>query len=498
MRKLFKKSLACILTAIICVSLCVVAVPASAATPTYSTNEVVAKAGETVSIDFTVSNFTDVQGAIIKFSLPSVVASVSEVKINGEALAPFDASTGNGYYEVNGTTIKFLSLFGLDGELDARDALTFNIKAVVSDTAEVGTYTYPAPEFQVAQGGAIVEVTGSFGKFEIIPTVVEPVLDTGLKFMSRSASIQDTLGIGYIVLKNTYSSKYAKIDIEVTATKYDSNRNKAVQAPVTIPVKAMTSTMDSAVYSGIAMYELGLPVTAMIKAYDAEGNFVAYSNTVTDSPAELVKTLYKNAKATETAKKTLVTDMLNLATEAQHYFAKDGSDLANEADLNKDWDQTYASAEVPSLALNSKITWESDSPLTSTQLTFAPALNFASTPTLGYVLSDKKSAFTKDDIKLEVSYTAVYPKSFAGERKQTIEGSSWTTIAGVMETATFSGMTLADSNQVITAVLYYKGQKVLTSEYTMDQGMSEKMTGNTAGLSAALAKFEASARAYFA
>jgi len=498
MRKLFKKSLACILTAIICVSLCVVAVPASAATPTYSTNEVVAKAGETVSIDFTVSNFTDVQGAIIKFSLPSVVASVSEVKINGEALAPFDASTGNGYYEVNGTTIKFLSLFGLEGELDARDALTFNIKAVVSDTAEVGTYTYPAPEFQVAQGGAIVEVTGSFGKFEIIPSVVEPVLDTGLKFMSSAANIQDTLGIGYIIMKNTYSSKYARIDVEVTATKYDGNRNKQVQEPVIIPVKAMTSTMDSAVYSGIAMYELGLEVSAKIKAYDADGNFVAYSNTLTNTPVALLKTLYNSAKATETAKKTLITDTLNLATEAQHYFAKEGSDLASEADINAGWDQTYASAEVPELVLKNKITWAENSPLTSTQLTFAPALNLASTPTLGYICTDKKSAFTKDDLKLEVSYTAVYPKSIAGLRTQTIEGSDWTTIAGIMESATFSGMTLADSNQIITAKLYFKGQLVLTSEFTMDQGMNDKLTGNTANIAAALAKFEASARAYFA
>lgn len=345
----------------------------------------------------------------------------------------------------------------------------------------------------------VVDLAITNGAITVKAAVVEPVLDETLKIMGRSASIQDSLGVGYMIMKSTYSSKYARIDLEVTATKYNTDRNEEVQAPVTVEVKALTGTIDQAVYSGIAMYELSLPVSAKIRAYDADGNYVAYSETYTDTPVALLKDVYNKAKDTETAKKTLVTDMLNLATEAQGYFSKAGSQLANATAINDGWDQTFASKTLPSLNLKNTVTWAENAPLTSSDLTFKPSLNLAATPTLGYVVTDKANKFTSADLKLEVSYNAVYPKTFAGERKETIEGSKWLTIAGMMETASFSGMTLADSNQTVTAKLYYKDQLVLTSEYSMDQGMNEKLTDAKAGaLCDALAKFEASARAYFA
>lgn len=500
MRKLFKKSLACILTAIICVSLCVVAVPASAATPAYSTLAVEAKAGETVDVTFNVSNFADVKGAQIKFFLPEVVASIEAVKCNAGELVPYADGEGNYEIDAEAKSIKLIALFGYEDELAAVDTLTITATVVIAEDAAVGTYNYAAPEIKLANAAGYIEATGAFGKFEVIPSVVEPVEDSKLAIMMRSASVQDTLGIGYVISNATYAA-YDHITIEVVAQKYDGNYNVVTEKAIEIPVTKLNASLSNATYTGIAMYALDLTVTAKVKAYDADGNYVAYSKaTYTDTPVALLKSTYATSK--DDNFKKMVTDMFNLATKAQEYFGTASANKENELlakfnsnPINKDWDQTYASTELPELNLVNKVTWATGAPLTSSDLTFMPSLNYAATPTLGYLIIDKKNKFTSADLKLDVSYTTVCPSAFAGLKTQTFEGEGFTSV-GTYETAAFSKMTLADSNQVITAKLYYKGELVLTSEYTVEQGVSASPAGSKP-LGEALAKFEAAARAYF-
>ena len=504
MRKLFKKSLACLLAAIFCVTLCVAAVPASAEAITYSTNDVVAKAGETVTIDFAVSNFIKVKGAMIKFFLPDAVASVEDVKLNGAEIAAYDAETGAGYYKVEDNAIKFLSLFGYEGELAAVETLTFNVTVKVAEDAAEGAYTYADPYFSVTEDGeTLADVTGAFGTFEVknAPAVVEPVLDANLAIYKRSASVQDTLGIGYVIMNNTFAA-YDHIAIEIVAQKYNGDFNVATAEAIEIPVSKLNAALSTATYTGIAMYELDLNVTATVKAYDAEGNYVAYSNAYTDTPLALLKDTYNTSSST--AFKTVVTDMLNLGTAAQKYFGSNSANASNELlvkfnsnPINKDFDQTYASEEMPELTLANSITWAENSPLTSADVTFRPSVNFAGTPTLGYIIMDTKDQFDVNDIKLDVSYTAVYPTSFAGLKEASFTGEAFVAPSTKVTTATFNKMTLTDSNQIITAKLYYKDQLVLTSTYTVDQGIASATAG-AKDLANALAKFEAAARTYFA
>lgn len=174
MRKLFKKSLACLLVAILCATVCIAAIPASAEAITYSTNAVAATPGETVNIDFTVANFSAVKGAMIKLNLPTAIASVDSVLVNGAEIAAYDEEKGTGYYKVGAAGgvqyIKFLSLFGAEfGELASVEGLTFNITATVAADAAEGTYEYPAPVFSVTEDGTtLADVTGAFGKFEVV------------------------------------------------------------------------------------------------------------------------------------------------------------------------------------------------------------------------------------------------------------------------------------------------------------------------------------------
>lgn len=498
MRKLFKKSIACVLAAILCVSLCVCAIPASAEAITFSTNAVSAKAGDAVTIDFEIADFAAVKAAQIKLVLPEAIASIDSVSLNGDALVATED-----VFEIGEGYVKLQALFG-DSEYDdfaAADSLVLSIAATVADV-EAGTYAYGDAVVNLYSETAALEVDGAFGEFKVVedaPVVIEPELDSKLAIMLRSASVQDTLGIGYVISNATFA-KYDHITVEVVAQKYDGNYNVVTAEAIEIPVAQLNASLSNATYTGIAMYALDLSVSAKIKAYDAEGNYVAYSQTYTDTPVALLKSTYATSK--DDNFKKMVTDMFNLATKAQEYFGNASANKENELlakfntnPINKDWDQTYASTEMPELNLVNSVTWAEGAPLTSSDLTFMPSLNYAATPTLGYLIIDKKNKFTSADLKLDVSYTTVCPSAFAGLKTQTFEGEGFTSV-GTYETAAFSKMTLADSNQVITAKLYYKGELVLTSEYTVEQGVNSSPAGSKP-LGEALAKFEAAARAYF-
>lgn len=208
MKKLFKKSLACLLAAILCVSLFVAAVPASAEALNYSTNNVVAKAGETVEIDFTVANFSNVIGAMIKFYLPEAIASVDAVLVNDAEIAEYDDETGAGYYQV-GTAdgvqyIKFMSLFGEQfDELASVDGLTFNITATVAEDAAEGAYNYAAPVFSITEDGeTLADVTGAFGTFEVAPAVTEPVFYDDFRFRSVDVTLASSIALNFNMNKD--------------------------------------------------------------------------------------------------------------------------------------------------------------------------------------------------------------------------------------------------------------------------------------------------------
>lgn len=323
MRKLFKKSLACLLAAIFCVTLCVAAVPASAEAPTYSTNAVEAKAGETVNIDFTVSNFINVKGAMIKLTLPEVVASITDVNLNGADLAAFDAETGNGYYQVNGKEIKFLSLFGFAGELDAVATLTFNITATIAEDAAEGTYTYADPYFSVTEDGeTLVDVAGTFGEFEIIKEEVIEKFDIPSSSMTLDASLLFNFFVNKADITDTGS--YA-----VITKKYaDGREDKVTEVPFSEWVSYNKDTQWKIPFSGIAAKEVNDDITCEIA--DSKGNII--SNPKTDSIRGYLLRLYNAYKVYTQPKFVAATklsvDLLYFCAGAQQQFKYDLDDLA--------------------------------------------------------------------------------------------------------------------------------------------------------------------------
>lgn len=358
MRKLFKKSLACILTAIICVSLCVAAVPASATTPSYATNEIVAKAGETVTIDFAVSNFINVKGAMIKFFLPDAVASVTEVKLNGAELAAWNDDEGTGYYQVNGNEIKFLSLFGYAGELEAVETLTFNVTAVIADDAEVKEYTYPAPEFQITENGeSLVDVTGTFAKFEVAPAVVEPIYDDNFRFRSVDVTLASSIALNFNMNKtdaDAFDSAY--VVFEKPVYNADGTLQETMQVVVDFSEKTQSLTNASRyALTFPALYPQDLGATITATPYGVKDGQAYVGRSVGYCILTFVKNNY-------TQYSTLFANMLNYGTVVQrvnNYNTVDMIDAKYSTLVgNEDWkkDITEGTPELTSIQTSTNLT----------------------------------------------------------------------------------------------------------------------------------------------
>lgn len=195
MRKLFKKSLAICVAAVLCLTLFAGALSVNAEASTFSTNAISAEPGDSVTVNFTITNFSEVEGARIRLTMPSVVESIDAVRYNGAALAAYDDDEGTGYYQIiDGTTIKFLSLFGFAGELDATDTLVLNIDVTIDDEAEAGTYNYGTPFIELGNEEELIEVTGAFGAFTVTEPVVEPVCEHEWVFKSVVPATENAEG----------------------------------------------------------------------------------------------------------------------------------------------------------------------------------------------------------------------------------------------------------------------------------------------------------------
>lgn len=354
MRKLFKKSLACLLAAILCATVCIAAIPASAEAITYSTNAVVATPGETVNIDFTVANFSAVKGAMIKLYLPTAIASVDSVLVNGAEIAAFDEQTGAGYYKVgaeNGVQyIKFMALFGDPfGELASVNGLTFNITATVAAEAAEGTYEYAAPVFSVTEDGTtLADVTGAFGTFEVVAAgPVEPTYDDEFRFKSVNVTLASSIALNFDMDKTTadaFDSAYVVFKKPV----YDVNGNQIDTLEVTVDFANKTNSQVNASRYSLtfpALYPQDLGATITATPYGVKDGVSYVGRTANYCILTFIKNNYSSYPV-------LFSNMLNYGTVVQTVNSYNTANMIDAAYTalvgNEDW-KNNITAETPEL-----------------------------------------------------------------------------------------------------------------------------------------------------
>ena len=302
---------------------------------------------------------------------------------------------------------------------------------------------------------------------------VGPVLDDDLEFRDVVVTVTNTVNIRYRLYKNTTKGingyktlGYDHVEVVVSGKEYSfetANLYNEVDIPETlVNMTADNNTGNTFLYEGISMCSLGLNINAYIKAYDAEGNCVAYSPLKESSPELLIKETL--AITTTDNGKTAFTELLNMAAAAQVQFAanKAGTDLAQAvADkklVNKGLDDTYTIKELPELNnANSVTTVEGyESFISSHKVSVSVALT--QSPNIKVFVGGKD---TLDISKLKVVFSYYDPDPSVKKTVEkvvdgsTAEGAAAVGVSGKRYTVEVPGFEFHNSNQTVTATVYY-------------------------------------------
>ena len=365
MRKLFKKSLACCLALALCFTLFAGAITVNAeltTNPSYSTEDVTVAPGESTTIKFTIADFAEIQGVILKVYVPSVVASIDKVTVDGIDLVEWSDETGEGNYQVDNENkfVKFMTLANFEG-VDTVDALTFDINVTVDAEAEAGEYGYTAPVIQATDGDDLVTINGQFGKFTVVekePEVHEHSWSdwnvvteatssaNGSKTRSCTCGVSETKVIPRILKFNTYNLTLE----DLIAVNFKANGDHFTSVGYTDPymkvivngeetiVTEYTIETDSRARRVFSFSITPQMLKDNIEAYlcaTYEGEEYVSAVVSLDVAGYCYKQLPKEDAVVKPAMKTLLVDLLEYATSLQVYNNYNTANLAN-ADLTED------------------------------------------------------------------------------------------------------------------------------------------------------------------
>lgn len=366
-----------------------------------------------------------------------------------------------------------------DAHAQACNAGTFNAD---------GTYTGNEKPFTL---------TGTNGAVTIKAASTEPVWNDSLKdkIYSLRMFISNTFGFEFTVYLNNVDYD----DFELVVSKKEFNAQYAYTGNnIVTTFKKSDCRSDSYPnmhlyyfnYSGIAMYEMSLDITYSLYIIK-DGVKVSY---YTYDPATLSQkaNTYYTENASNATKKAFAVDLLNLGTAAQVYFAnKNGTD---------------ANTPLKDFALpNAAITGETGTDygtLTEIEGTRDPAittqLQLLTSPSFWYTINLSTAGYkTPADLTFTASY---YSKATSETISRVVNGSDLTEDEGRYGSYGlyyfgFPNVALYDSDKVVTLTIAATDGTTWTHEYSVESFLSTVVntaTGQQGDLYKAVASFTAS------
>jgi len=354
--------------------------------------------------------------------------------------------------------------------------------------------TTPATTTTPGVETATCSVCGATKTQEIpVLTPAEPVVDSNIVFANVSAGLASTSVQFSFRLRQNVMASYADFDMVLVPDKYDTTDFDLVENPTEIVVNKTdfatpNATFYNYAYTDIQLYELGLNIQYYIKAYDANGNYVARSEYYNISPAEAIKTLIgqtSNAKM-----KTALVDLLVVCDEAAQLFGANypESDLANAASVLTGVDLSLATPSTPDLAVVDGFEASNANFGTASTSTYRVLMSASvqKVPVLTYRLGDKAAnRIDTSKLSMTISYTSVDNTSHT----VTVSGDDWVR-SGNFISYNYDDIGLHDSATTITAVATYDGQPAFTKTYTVETFLNNNLANATLGdMMNALAKF---------
>ena len=412
MRKLFKKSLACCL--VLALSLCMFAGAISAnaemtTNPAYSTEDVTVAPGESTTIKFTIKDFAEIQGVILKVYVPSVVSKINSVEVAGVDLVEWKDETGEGNYQIGsdetGKFVKFMSLANFE-EVDNDDIaiLTFDINVIVDAEAEAKSYDYPAPVIQATDGNQLVTINGEFGKFTVevkepeVPAEPDPdeVEEVELK-IRHTVAFESKAEINFKVATNLLAG-CTDVYAEFSYVTFDGT----ALVPDTLIVPAEIWGSDYVfTYDRCPMAEIGCDV---VYATKADGSKIKSQVDVYSVKTYAYNQFTKTNVNPELL--TLLVDLLRYASACQV-----NSNVLTDALVDADLTPAMAAYGTDtSIPVTADAAPADKAVVDNAQVTFNKSLIPAETTYIRFYMT---TTLAKEDMVLNISYT-----NLAGELKE--------------------------------------------------------------------------------
>ncbi len=335
----------------------------------------------------------------------------------------------------------------------------------------------------------------------------EPVVDTSLTFRSASLGYgASSLQMAFRVT-NTVLNSYADMELVIIPQKYDSATLNIDPNPQEIVKNkselAAAGSMRSYTYTDIQLYELGLDINYMLRAYDESGNLVAVSETFTISPATYLKNVFEE-QASNAKLRTLITDTLIVGDESVKGMAANyaDSDLAKAPSIIEGFDISEATASVDSYnTINTNQSFNSDfGSASSNRHQVRTSVSIGKAPYITYRVKDSGNVLDLSKLSFKVTYTQV-----AGDGTETPYDVTFTVDSGAITRSgswisfKFDQIGIQDGNQDLVVEITYDGEKVYSVTYSVESYLGAAMSDSSIGaISTALIKLGISFRAYSA
>lgn len=511
MEKIFKKSLALILSAALCLTALVGCLTVSAAEgdttkPVYSVNSVEGAAGAEVDVVASFSKISNVCAHHVIFTFPAGLEVTAVKNAAGEPYAAFDNSGARFDYKLDvaedGTTkVQFLDFvnWAEDGLSTTDMSIHFTVKIAVDAAANTEYTVTIAVQAADQEAVDLLDVTTENGKVTVKAATTEPVLDETIK-ITTAINISETINARIMVSKEI--AAYANYDLVVSRKKAFYISAAAGYGLTEVQDftygKSLATILNDGrgvfLYNELGMYELGIDFDIKVKCYDESGKYVAYSKTETTNIGRLAYGLYSPANASA-KNKNIAIDIAKLGDKAQAYMVN-GIDCALA---------TVASplSYFPEGATEGAVFDESKLNTTNIPtndvegMNLTAAVNLSANPALRF-LSSSASAYDESSIRITVDYINGKNGNDCGVNFETSDILKVGSGNNVRYGALFNKIALYDSNVPVKATIYSGATKLASVEYSIEAYVKANQNHARMGdVLKAVANLGTSARAYF-
>ena len=482
--KKFLKSLSLVMALVMCFTMVfTAAVSADGATPaiTFGVADSVEPGAVTITVD--AANFADVAGV------------QGEITVGGLTDAAVVAGT------IDNVTIDAgVISFAREGEandegtkITMADGTLFTITGTAVEGTNI-TLAWTADETKACDTAEVLlDLDYADKTVEVKAPVVGPELDAGVQ-IGATLFIKEKYGWRFAVVKNGVAA-YDHYELVVKATKYDDNYNLTTEELVFTTPDESTTAADFYYYSDTSAFELNLNVDLQVKLYDADNNYVKYSNVVSTSITAKALAAMPNAIDDQ---KTLYVDMVNNGAAAQAFFGATApdSDLAKAAAIDAGFEdyQSYATADTDG------ITAVLDRNQVNTSYNIGSTVVVGASNDIRYNIVLPAADTDVTNLKARVTYTDIYNNEF--DDTYAVADMANHETSAKARYFVYDKVALYGMGTRVNIELYEEtttgNVTLVTLGYSIDQFISDKIADATySSITVPMAKFSYSARYFF-